>query len=775
MDSFTLSTTANSTSLSSIQFFSQPVYHAKKSGLLNFPGRKPKKFWVSASRDEPQLDDWDRMELKFGRMIGEDPKITLAKIMGRKSNPDVSYLEIEKLLDKKKGRAVDEGVEEIPFDLPGQKKSVKSVQGLNLVRPVLKKGSKFEETAKPVETSAKSSISRPMKKASEASEETKSSVPDVILRKPRSFNEDDGASGSARFGMRPNLSLRMGNEPQKERFSDITLLRKPEPLSSGSEVGEEDSRPNSLDSKTGLEENSSTEGSSSAPLLKKPELMKLNSNAEADHDSPKEHTELSFNDVMTENRMDVSNSENRQATTNTVNQNWFHEANQDESASDEGLGKELQADMRSGGQTFTSDELPISTQAVSIDTMLIGKPERLDPAVKPADQKIRNEAVPINPDSWGNPSDLENFIASSPIKEREEDDWTRVEQLVKTGEREEVELISASTRGFVVSFGSLIGFLPYRNLAARWKFLAFESWLRRKGLDPSLYRQNLGIIGKYEASSVMDSPESVKSSEIDSKTDEALTQDMKLEDLLMLYDQEKLKFLSSFVGQRIYVGVVLADRNSRRLIFSIKPKEKEELVEKKRELMARLSVGDIVKCCIKKITYFGVFVEVEGVSALIHQTEVSWDATLDPASYFKVGQIVDAKVHQLDFSLERIFLSLKEVMPDPLMETLEAVVGDQNTLDGRLEVAEANSEWVEVESLMKELRQIDGIQSVSKGRYFLSPGLAPTFQVYMASMFERQYKLLARAGNQVQEVMVETCLSKEELKAVILTCTNRVA
>ncbi|KAL1559817.1 hypothetical protein AAHA92_10116 [Salvia divinorum] len=772
MDSFTLSTTANSTTLSSIQFFSQPVFHVKKSGILNFPGRKPKKFWVSASRDEPQLDEWDRMELKFGRMIGEDPKITLAKIMGRKSNPDVSYLEIEKLLNKKKGRELDEGIEEIPFDLPSQKKSVKSVEGLNLVRPVLKKGIKFEETAKPVETSAKSSISPPMKKASE---ETKSSVPDVILRKPRSFNENDGASGSTRFGMRPNLSLRMGNEPQKERFSDITLLRKPEPLTSGSEVGEEGSRPNSLDGKIGMEDNSSTEGRGSAPLLKKPELIKVNSNAEADHDSPKEHIELSFNDVMTENRKDVSNSDKRQATTNTVNQNWFHETNQEESASDEGLGKELQADMRSGGQTFTSDELSIRTPAVSIDTMLIGKPERLEPLVKPADQKIRNEAVPINPDSLGNPSDLENFIASSPVKEREDHDWTRVEQLVKTGEREEVELISASTRGFVVSFGSLIGFLPYRNLAARWKFLAFESWLRRKGLDPSLYRQNLGIIGKYEASSVMDTPKSVKSSEIGSKTDEALTKDMKLEDLLMLYDQEKLKFLSSFVGQRIYVGVVLADRNSRRLIFSIKPKEKEELVEKKRELMARLSVGDIVKCCIKKITYFGVFVEVEGVSALIHQTEVSWDATLDPASYFKVGQIVDAKVHQLDFSLERIFLSLKEIMPDPLMETLEAVVGDQNTLDGRLEVAQANSEWVEVESLMKELRQIDGIQSVSKGRYFLSPGLAPTFQVYMTSMFEKQYKLLARAGNQVQEVLVKTSLSKEELKSVILTCTNRVA
>lgn len=71
---------------------------------------------------------------------------------------------------------------------------------------------------------------------------------------------------------------------------------------------------------------------------------------------------------------------------------------------------------------------------------------------------------------------------------------------------------------------------------------------------------------------------------------------------------------------------------------------------------------------------------------MVHQSEVSWDATLDPASYFKIGQvisrtivntakeyncltnlsfccyqIVEAKVHQLDFALERIFLSLKEI------------------------------------------------------------------------------------------------------------------
>ncbi|CAN7046774.1 unnamed protein product [Brassica oleracea var. botrytis] len=51
---------------------------------------------------------------------------------------------------------------------------------------------------------------------------------------------------------------------------------------------------------------------------------------------------------------------------------------------------------------------------------------------------------------------------------------------------------------------------------------------------------------------------------------------MKLDDLLMVYDKEKQKFLSSFVGQQ------------------------------------------------------------EGVPALIHQSKLSWDASLDPASYFKI-------------------------------------------------------------------------------------------------------------------------------------------
>ncbi|XP_051151312.1 uncharacterized protein LOC127265531 [Andrographis paniculata] len=792
MDSLTLSATLFANGSAGFQLFPHPFVPAKKSKILAFQSRKSRELSCSASKGDANLDDWDRMELKFGRMIGEDPKITLAKIMGRKLNPDMSYLEIEKLLARKKGKSSIQDIEEIPFDVSDGKQSTKSDQGMNLVRPaprketefeatskpggggpnlvrpVPRKGIKFEATSKPGDTEAKSSDT--VNNINEA----KSSVPDVILRKPRSFyvNDDDSGKDSI-LRMKPNLSLNIGKEAQYGKFSDITLLKKPEPMankpndqSDSSECSDgiiDEIGDKSLEGGT-----ASVEGYSAA-LLQKPELH--NVSKEEEQESSMDRIESSYSNV--EKKLDNSPPDNQLETSVGSVLNQSQETDQTDSGMDKGSETELQADKLSGENTLASGG--ISTSKISLDTSLTGKPKRLDRTSRVTDQNVRGEVILLNTESLGNPSELENFLTESPIKEREDADWARAEVLVKTGERAEVELISSSIRGFVASFGSLIGFLPYRNLAARWKFIAFESWLRRKGLDPSNYRQNLGIIGTYETTSRLNASESSVESEVGNTEDRNITSDVSVEDLLMIYDQKKLKFLSSFVGQRIKVGVVLADRRTRKLIFSIKPKEKEELVEKKRNLMAKLGVGDVVKCCIKKITYFGIFVEVEEVPALIHQTEVSWDATLDPASYFKVGQIVEAKVHQLDFSLERIFLSLKEVTPDPLTETLEAVVGEQDPMGFRLEAAEADSEWADVESLIKELEQVDGIQSVTKGRYFLSPGLTPTFQVYMASMFQNQYKLLARAGNRVQEVIVETSsLSKEELKSVIMTCTNRV-
>ncbi|XVF52862.1 hypothetical protein PTKIN_Ptkin05aG0052500 [Pterospermum kingtungense] len=671
------------------------------------------------------------------------------QIMGRKANPEASYIEIEKSFYKNKGKIVE--VEEVPFDVEKKSSTTTSSDGLNLVRPVPKKGIKFKaDDDKP----SVSEIKRPTLSDGKAVDGGKKGMlPNVMLRKPTVVNEDDVEDKPSRFWMKTNLSQKMGNEKLKEDLSDMTLLRKPEPMSVDTSLDKKQD----YDDSVGMEKEKEVEDRiGDFSLLKKPEQVSA--------DAETSEIQGQFGDLEVEGERLEAELEANMLT--NVAESSFEEALE---AGHSSIPEkpEKEDDSLIGTQPVelsnrvTTEE---SGTGLSTEAALLGKPKRLDQSVKEPNSN-RAETVPTNPEDYG---DLPS------ISPQEDSDWTRVEELLKTGRRAEVEIISSSTRGFVVSFGSLIGFLPYRNLAAKWKFLAFESWLRQKGLDPSAYKQNLGVIGSSDIMSKNSSPDSYSDSENNQHFEGKLSPDMKLEDLLRIYDQEKLKFLSSFVGQRLKVNVLMADRKSRKLIVSLRPKEKEELVEKKRHVMAKLRVGDVVKCCIKKITYFGIFVEVEGVPALIHQTEVSWDATLDPASYFKIGQIVEAKVHQLDFTLERIFLSLKEITPDPLIEALDSVVGDHDNLDGRLQAAEADSEWPDVESLIKELEQIEGVQSVSKGRFFLSPGLAPTFQVYMASMFENEYKLLARSGNKVQEVIVQASLDKEEMKSTILSCTNRV-
>ncbi|KAL4383986.1 hypothetical protein GQ457_15G009640 [Hibiscus cannabinus] len=778
-------------------------------------------FRVFAEKQDPKLDKWDQMELKFGRLIGEDPKLTIAKIMGRKANPEASYIEIEKAFYKNKGKLVE--IEEVPFDVE-KKSPTTSSHGLNLVRPVPKKGVKFQTDTKP----SVSEIKRPTLSGGKAMDSArKSTVPNVILRKPTVVNEDDVEGRPSRFRMKSNLSLRMRNEKANELFTDMTLLRKPEPVTADTSL---DEKKDSDDS--GVQEKEEEDRVGDFTLLKRPEPVTADSSLDekqvsVDSVVPEKEVEDRVGDFTLLKRpepvtADTSLDEKQDTVDSVVPKKGVEdgvgdftllkrpeqvsvsaeiseEVEQFEELEVEGgrFEAEIQANVLANAssveEALEAEHISIpkkpeieddsligmqpaelssrvsseeSVTGLSLEAALQGKPKRLDQIVKETSNSDKAETVPTNPEDYG---DLPS------VSPQEDSDWSRAEDLLKTGLKAEVELISSSTRGFVVSFGSLIGFLPYRNLAAKWKFLAFESWLRQKGLDPSAYKQNLGVIGSSDLVNKSSSLDSNLYSENSQQFEGQFSQDMKLEDLLRIYDQEKLKFLSTFVGQRVKVNVLMADRKFRKLIVSLRPKEKEELTEKKRNVMAKLGVGDVVKCCIKKITYFGIFVEVEGVPALIHQTEVSWDDTLDPSSYFKVGQVVEAKVHQLDFTLDRIFLSLKEITPDPLIEALESVVGDHDNLDGRLQAAEADSEWPDVESLIKELEQIEGIRSVSKGRFFLSPGLAPTFQVYMASMFEDQYKLLARSGNKVQEVIVEATLDKEDMKSSIQSCTNRVA
>jgi small subunit ribosomal protein S1 len=74
----------------------------------------------------------------------------------------------------------------------------------------------------------------------------------------------------------------------------------------------------------------------------------------------------------------------------------------------------------------------------------------------------------------------------------------------------------------------------------------------------------------------------------------------------------------------------------------------------------RYSVGTEITGTVTNVTDFGIFVELEeGIEGLVHVSEIAKEKTKTPAGQFKVGDVINAKVMNVNVDERRIGLSIK--------------------------------------------------------------------------------------------------------------------
>lgn len=198
--------------------------------------------------------------------------------MARKVNPDASFVEVEKSFYKNKGKIPD--IESIPLDWSKEEKKKKSssLDGLDLVKPVPRNGVKFETSETPVMKKPNPSLKKPLE-AAQVAAPPKRTLPNVILRKPSSYYVNSDDDDESKLRLKPNLTLKMRNERENERFSDMTLLRKPEPVKVDAQ--EENSGDKLLNDGKTMEEVEQEDGVySEYTLLEKPEVKSKPENVE---------------------------------------------------------------------------------------------------------------------------------------------------------------------------------------------------------------------------------------------------------------------------------------------------------------------------------------------------------------------------------------------------------------------------------------------------------------------------------------------------------------
>jgi small subunit ribosomal protein S1 len=86
------------------------------------------------------------------------------------------------------------------------------------------------------------------------------------------------------------------------------------------------------------------------------------------------------------------------------------------------------------------------------------------------------------------------------------------------------------------------------------------------------------------------------------------------------------------------------------------------LVERK---MNRLEVGEVVIGTVRGIKPYGAFIDIGGVSGLLHISEISHDHIDTPHSVFNVNDEVKVMIIDLDAERGRISLSTKQLEPEP--------------------------------------------------------------------------------------------------------------
>jgi len=92
--------------------------------------------------------------------------------------------------------------------------------------------------------------------------------------------------------------------------------------------------------------------------------------------------------------------------------------------------------------------------------------------------------------------------------------------------------------------------------------------------------------------------------------------------------------------------------------------EEEERAAKDRRYSA-MQPGEIVRGTVRSLTDYGAFVDIGGVDALLHVSDISRSRVSKPSDVLAVGQEVEVKVLKIDPEKRRISVGMKQLEPDP--------------------------------------------------------------------------------------------------------------
>ncbi|EAH8151257.1 TPA: 30S ribosomal protein S1 [Campylobacter lari] len=141
--------------------------------------------------------------------------------------------------------------------------------------------------------------------------------------------------------------------------------------------------------------------------------------------------------------------------------------------------------------------------------------------------------------------------------------------------------------------------------------------------------------------------------------------------------QSSFKDSNNIINKIFKVKIIKIDKEAQSIVVSRKKIVDEERKKRKEIISNVLNQEEIIEGIVKKITTYGMFVDVGGVDGLVHYSEISYKGPVNPSSLYNEGDKVPVKVIKYDKDKKHLSLSIKLAMPDPWDEIKDGLeVGD---------------------------------------------------------------------------------------------------
>ena len=271
--------------------------------------------------------------------------------------------------------------------------------------------------------------------------------------------------------------------------------------------------------------------------------------------------------------------------------------------------------------------------------------------------------------------DTEGRLILSKKRARFEMAWKKIERAAESGEPVEGTVIEVVKGGLILDLG-VRGFLPaslvdIRRVQDLDEFLG--KTLRSKVIELNRSRNNVVLSRravieeerKEMRQAILDrlSPGDVVTGTISNIVDFGAFVDLDGIDGLIHISELSWSHVNHpsellEIGQEVSVKVLDIDRDRQRISLGLKQTQTDPW----QQVVDTHDQGDVIEGKVTKVVTFGAFVEIlPGVEGLVHISELAQHHVENPREIVTQGDVVKAKIIEMDAERRRLSLSLKRV------------------------------------------------------------------------------------------------------------------